>query len=68
MRKPKFEIFRTKDGQYFWHLKAANGKVRCQGEAHPTYNNAVRAIKGTVTSVGGDPDNVAIVDCCGTGV
>lgn len=67
MRKPKFEIFRTRDGQYFWHLRATNGRIRCQGESHPTYNNAVRAIKGTVKSLGGDPENVIIVDRCGKG-
>ncbi len=67
MRKPKFEIIRTSSGRYVWQLKATNGRIRCQGELNLTYNNAVRAIKGTVKSVGGDPENIIIVDRCGTG-
>lgn len=67
MRKPKFEIFRTSDDQYFWHLMSTNGRIRCHGESHPTYNNAVRAIKGVVTALGGDPESILIVDRCGTG-
>jgi len=68
MRKPKFEIHRSNSrGDYFWSLVAANGRRRCSSDWYPTYNKAVRAIKGVVTSVDGDPENIVIVDRCGTG-
>jgi uncharacterized protein YegP (UPF0339 family) len=29
-----FEILRTKDGSYYWHLKAMNGEKLCHSEVY----------------------------------
>lgn len=46
-RNTKLEYWQSsKDGQWYWHLKAGNGKVVCHGEGHPTKAKAVKAIGG----------------------
>lgn len=43
MRQPRYVVFQDKAGQWRWHLKAANGRIVCQGEAHTRRRDAVRA-------------------------
>ena len=45
-RTPSLEYWQSpKDGQWYWHLKGANGKVVCHGEGHPTKAKAIRAAR-----------------------
>jgi uncharacterized protein len=34
--KLRFEYGKKKDGQFYWHLKAANGQIVAQGEGYKT--------------------------------
>ena len=45
MKRPKFVIFQDAAGQWRWHLRSANGRVICQGEAHTRKPDAVRACR-----------------------
>lgn len=36
-------VFRTVDGQFAWHVQAANGEVVGQGESHPHRADAIAA-------------------------
>jgi uncharacterized protein YegP (UPF0339 family) len=48
-RAPKVEIYRSgADNQWRWHLRAANGKLLCQGEGHSVRANARRAAEGVM--------------------
>lgn len=42
----KVEIYPDAPGEYRWRLKARNGRIVCQGESHPTYAAAKRAVEG----------------------
>ena len=42
------EIYKGKDGQFYWRSRAKNGKIRCNGEGHPSKAKAIRAAKGTI--------------------
>lgn len=42
-RTPRIEIYQDTRRQWRWRLRAANGKVQCQGECHPRRRNAERA-------------------------
>ncbi len=44
MKRPRFEIYPSPDG-WRWRLRAANGKILCQGESHTRASDAKRAIK-----------------------
>ena len=49
-RTPRLEYWQSpKDGQWYWHLKGANGKVVCHGEGHPTAGKAIGAARRTAT-------------------
>lgn len=37
---PKFVVFEGKDGLYYWHLKAGNGKIIAQSEGYTDRRNA----------------------------
>lgn len=53
MRRVRIEAFQnlaTSQG-WFWHIKAANGEIICQGEGHATRANAERAAKGVVRRI-----------------
>lgn len=47
---PRFEVFEGKDGQFYFRLKARNGKIICQSEG---YTRRVNVLKGID----------AIIDC-----
>ena len=36
----KFVIFRGRDGQYYWHLKALNGEKICHSEGYASKQGA----------------------------
>ena len=46
-KKPFYEVFRGRRGQWYFHLKAANGKIVCQSEG---YNTRRGATQGALTS------------------
>lgn len=45
MKKGKFKIFTGKDGQFYFHLEAGNGKILLHSEGYTEKHNAVNAIK-----------------------
>jgi uncharacterized protein YegP (UPF0339 family) len=47
MKSARFVVFQDKKKQWRWHLKAGNGRIIAQGEAHSRKADAVRAV-GTV--------------------
>lgn len=40
----KFVIFRGKNGQFYWHLKAPNGEIICQSEGYASKQGAQTGI------------------------
>ena len=40
----KFVIFRGRDGQFYWHLKAPNGEIICQSEGYASKQGAQNGI------------------------
>lgn len=42
--KPKFEIFKAKNRQYYFRLKAKNGKIIAQSEGYMTKASALKGI------------------------
>ena len=44
MKQPRFHVFQDKAGGWRWHLKAANGRIVAQGEAHTRKRDAERAV------------------------
>jgi uncharacterized protein len=49
MRKPKFEIFAGRDGQFYFRLKAANGEPILSGRAYDSKPGAVHGIANVMT-------------------
>ena len=47
----KIHIFEDASGEFRWHIRARNGRVVCQGESHPTYGKAKRAVESLVKSI-----------------
>lgn len=52
MKKPKFHILQDKQGSWRWHLRAANGRILCQGESHTRKSDAERAIEAVKRAIG----------------
>lgn len=44
MKNPKFQIFKGKDEQYYFRLKAANGEIICSGEGYSSLQNCRKGI------------------------
>lgn len=44
MKNPKFQVFKGKDDQYYFHLKALNGEIICSGEGYTTKQNCLKGI------------------------
>lgn len=44
MKQPRFHVYQDKAGAWRWHLKAANGRIVAQGEAHTRKADAARAV------------------------
>lgn len=45
MNTPRFRIFVGKDGQYYFHLQAANGEIICSGEGYTTKQMCIKGIE-----------------------
>jgi uncharacterized protein YegP (UPF0339 family) len=52
MKTAKFVVFQDNKKQWRWHLKAGNGKVIAQGEAHSRKRDAERAARNVSDIVG----------------
>ncbi len=39
-----FEIFKSRDGQYVWHLKGDNGETLCHSETYTSKQSAQNGI------------------------
>ena len=44
VKAPKFHVYQDEQGAWRWHLKAANGRIVAQGEAHTRERDAWRAV------------------------
>lgn len=44
MKNPKFQVFKGKDGLYYFRLKAANGEIICSSEGYTTIQNCKKGI------------------------
>jgi uncharacterized protein YegP (UPF0339 family) len=51
MKTARFVVFQDKKKLWRWHLKAANGKVIAQGEAHSRKSDAERAVRAVKAAV-----------------
>lgn len=51
-RTSKVEFFQSR-GKWYWHLRAANGRIVCQGEAHGSERDARRAWTGVQRAAAG---------------
>lgn len=48
MENPKFQIFKGKDGQFYFRLRAKNGEIVCSSEGYTTLQscrNGIEVIK-----------------------
>lgn len=45
MSNPKFQIFKGKDDQFYFHLRAANGEIVCSSEGYTTLQNCRKGIE-----------------------
>jgi len=43
-RMPKFNYWRSADGDWRWHLRAGNGEIVAQGEGYRTKAGVLRGI------------------------
>ena len=53
MSNPKFQVFKGKDNQFYFRLKAANGEVICSSEGYTTKQsclNGVQAVKSVAST------------------
>lgn len=42
--KPRFEIFKGRDGQFYFRLRASNGKTLCESEGYLEKSSCVNGI------------------------
>jgi uncharacterized protein len=52
-KRPKSEVYRDKSGGWRWRIKAANGRIIAQGEAHTREQDAGRALATVIETVKG---------------
>jgi uncharacterized protein YegP (UPF0339 family) len=45
------KVFKGDDGQWYWHVKAKNGKIVAQSEGYKTKHGALNGAKALVKSV-----------------
>ncbi len=50
----RYEILPAADGQFFFHLKAANGQVIAHGETYASQSAATDGMNGCITILGGN--------------
>ena len=53
MKNPKFQVFKGKDNQFYFRLRAANGEIICGSEGYTTKQsclNGISAVKSTATN------------------
>lgn len=48
MKKYLFELFKGKNGDWYFHLKASNGKLIAQSEGYKTKEAGRRTIKSII--------------------
>jgi len=51
MKSARFVVFQDKKKQWRWHLKAGNGRIIAQGEAHSRKADAQRAVRAVKAAV-----------------
>lgn len=45
MENPKFQIFKGKDGQFYFRLRAKNGEIVCSSEGYTTLQSCKSGIE-----------------------
>ena len=48
MKKYTFEMFKTKNGDWYFHLKASNGKLIAASEGYKTKETCRRTIRSII--------------------
>ena len=51
----KIELFKGKDGQWYWRVRASNGQIFCTSEGYVSYGNAERAAESFRGQIIADP-------------
>ena len=49
-----YEIFKSKNGQFYWRLKARNGEVIAISEGYTSKENAINGIRSVQENVDSD--------------
>lgn len=55
MKNPKFQIFKGKDNQFYFRLRAENGEVICGSEGYTTKQNCKKGIDAIKKVANGAP-------------
>ena len=59
--KPTFEVFPSKsNGDYYFRLRAANGKIICQSEGYSRRPNALKGIASIKKHAGKAPVKITL--------
>ncbi len=45
MENPKFQVFRGKDNQYYFRLRAKNGEIVCSSEGYTSLQSCKQGIE-----------------------
>ena len=45
MSNPKFQVFKGKDNQFYFRLRATNGEIICNSEGYTTKQSCLNGIK-----------------------
>jgi uncharacterized protein YegP (UPF0339 family) len=45
MENPKFQVFKGKDEQYYFRLKARNGEIVCSSEGNTSLQSCMQGIE-----------------------
>ncbi len=49
-----YTLFKGKDGQFYWNLKAANHEIICQSEGYTSKQGAEKGIESVRQNAGSD--------------
>ena len=50
-KRPRFDIRKATDGQYYWRLVAKNGEVLCTSETYPSKSHAERGVGDAIIAM-----------------
>lgn len=53
VKGPCFEVMPNRGGEWFWHERASNGKIKSVSESYASRGNAIRAARAKVAETPG---------------